>query len=201
MLQSIRHEPTRRESLLAWALLVHALALRGEGEALADPAFEKNGKPYYPDRPWRFNLSHTDDLVCAAISAQGEVGVDAQTISEPSERIIRRVLTENEQALLAQSENKACFFTRLWTEKEAFVKFTGEGLSHSFQTLDFSLFCGRDSFEAFGAYFSCFSVENAILTLCLETPSRICPLWVTQPQLEQTLRGCADFETERGVFE
>ena len=159
----IKHLPARNQAILAWAVLVYAL--REQGFALPKLAQSETGKPYFKDFPLHFNLSHTDTLVCAALSAF-PVGIDAQTLTTASDAVARRVLSENELQLLAAAEDKAVVFTRLWTMKEAFAKRTGEGLSRGFASLDFApcALCG--AFNAFGCDFRVWSLCGAVMTVC-----------------------------------
>ncbi len=172
----IKHPPARHQAILAWAVLVYAL--REQGFALPRLAQSETGKPYFEGFPLHFNLSHTDTLVCAALS-DSPVGIDAQTLTTPSDAVARRVLSEAELRLLAEAQDKATFFTRLWTLKEAFAKRTGEGLSRGFSSLDFAPFAQLDAFAAYGCDFSVWTLCGAVMTVCgagdLEALQKVTP--------------------------
>ncbi len=63
-----------------------------------------------------FNLSHSDNLVVLAVS-NTEIGVDVEKI-----RPVRR-----EKFPFIEAEDDEEFFEK-WTERESYVKFTGEGV-------------------------------------------------------------------------
>lgn len=120
---------------LSRALRDRAAALSfGEGGfAYADTA--RGEKPRF-SRPKGafFNVTHTKNLFLCAVS-DGEVGLDAQWISETEsareKRVAARVLTDAEQRELAalSEEEYSREFTRLWTRHEASAKLTGAGFS------------------------------------------------------------------------
>ncbi len=179
----IVHQPTKRQSITAWALLLYALC--AQNRDLPPLSFAKTGKPYFEGSALHFNLSHTDTLVCAAV-ADCPVGVDAQMLTAPSDGVIRRVLSEREQDLLHRSDDKKALFTRFWTQKEAYAKWTGEGLSCIFSSLDFSPFAPADAFSAFGAAFRVWRFPKTLMTVCSESPIEEAQL-VTPQMLEAML--------------
>ena len=164
-IQKIKHPPAKKQTVLAWAVLV--FALRENGYELPALLHSQTGKPYFEDLPLQFNLSHTDTLVCAALSAS-PVGVDAQTLTTASDAVVRRVLSVGEQQLLAKADDKAALFTRFWTQKEAYAKQTGEGLSCGFDSLDFAPYAKNDAFSAFGCAFRVWTLCGAVMTVCGE---------------------------------
>jgi len=82
------------------------------------------GKPFFlPNSSGRwFNLSHTDGLVLCAISDEGEVGVDIETVKPRREGLPRYVMNDEEFAAFDGTWED---FTRIWTLKEASVKYQG----------------------------------------------------------------------------
>jgi phosphopantetheinyl transferase len=46
-------------------------------------AYNDNGKPYLPDSPLRFNVSHSENLALIAIADASEVGVDVEFGGNP----------------------------------------------------------------------------------------------------------------------
>lgn len=86
----------------------------------------KFGKPYI-DHPLFIGVTHTDDVVIIAIDEK-EFGIDAEKVGrkmERREKIAERFFTENE--LLQARDDES--FLDIWVKKEAYIKFTGEGLS------------------------------------------------------------------------
>jgi len=119
------------------AFLRLALADRLE----ADPrelrfTYGRHGKPEL-DAPFRFNLSHTDDLALLAIAPHGETGADVERIRPELDHagLARRYFSDREVAWLMSFptvDRPAAFFD-CWTAKEAYIKARGDGLSFSLQ--------------------------------------------------------------------
>ena len=98
-----------------------------------DIAYEEQGKPYLPEYPGIFfSLSHSGDYVALALSSH-PVGVDIQERKELSQGVVERFFTE------AERESGMEPF-KIFSGKESFVKYTGEGVSRSFAdfTVDFT---------------------------------------------------------------
>lgn len=142
-LEQFKIAKARAESFAAWLLAEYAfekLNIKNIGLS-----FSEHGKPYLKDDELYFNISHTDGLSFCAVG-KTEMGIDAEKIRSYNRRIERRVLSENELNLLNESETREEDFFRLWTLKEAYSKFTGQGLSIGFSSLDFSqILCGMAS--------------------------------------------------------
>ena len=92
----------------------------------------KNGKPFFADfSNIHFNASHSGD-VCICTFSENNTGCDVERLSENKQlrQIAGRFFSEEEQKLLAEhSQNFTESFFRLWTLKESYLKFTGDGLS------------------------------------------------------------------------
>lgn len=88
------------------------------------PCFKENGLPF-------FSVSHSGDLWACAVSAR-RVGLDIQRVT--SERntpaITRRFFHPEETAFLEQNGYKGFF--SVWTAKESYVKYTGDGIDDRF---------------------------------------------------------------------
>lgn len=115
---------TRRET--ARRLLARAAFLAWGWTELPPIARTDRGKPYFPDRPThRFSLSHTDGFCLCALSDVGEVGVDAETVRPRRSGLPAYVFDQAELALFDGTWED---FARLWTRKEARVKYGGGSL-------------------------------------------------------------------------
>ena len=92
------------------------------------------GKPYVrtPEEDCRgpyISVSHSNGTFALAVSG-GEVGVDIQYARDiKRQRIAARYFTEEEAESVAADDTGDRFF-ELWTRKEAYSKYTGEGLAH-----------------------------------------------------------------------
>jgi 4'-phosphopantetheinyl transferase len=92
-----------------------------------------HGKPYLANQAVQFNLSHSGDWLVMAVSAAQVIGVDIEKVRPISrlDGLVQRCLTEAEcKTLPADTHQRAGFFLRYWTCKEAYLKATGTGLSH-----------------------------------------------------------------------
>ena len=97
-------------------------------------AYGENGRPYFCDRMCDFSITHTQNHVFCAI-IEGEeptrIGIDAEDLNRPDflnlDEMASRWFGENEQTVFSASPTKETFL-RIWTRKEAYVKYTGEGI-------------------------------------------------------------------------
>lgn len=149
-----------RQSLTGLALLSCAVC---EGTL----CYEDSGRPSLAGADVDFSITHTDGLVLCAVARSDKgipprVGVDAESVNRtrslPVEKLVARWFTEREQAQyrLAPSAEQ---FTRIWTRKEALVKYRGTGLSalHTADTV---------ATEKSGIRFTEYRVESVIVTVC-----------------------------------
>lgn len=97
------------------------------------------GKPFAPDLPAEFNVSHCDDLVVCIVDDR-PVGIDVEKIRPISHRLLLRVCSPQECAFVLGEHLSKCpdmltdtavleRFFRIWTAKEAYTKYTGTGLT------------------------------------------------------------------------
>lgn len=92
--------------------------------------YGEHGKPYILNHPdVHFNVSHSKNMVVCAV-CDTPVGVDVEIIREYKERLARRISSDEELDIIEKSENKALEFIKLWTKKEAYLKFLGTGIQH-----------------------------------------------------------------------
>lgn len=93
---------------------------------------EPSGKPCFPLEPReQFSVSHTGRFFAVAFCRGARVGLDLQTM-DPRIRplaLARRFFSLSQVGALERSRDPQGDFFRLWTQKEAAVKLTGEGLS------------------------------------------------------------------------
>lgn len=93
--------------------------------------FGPYGKPYLLNCPdFHFSVSHSNDYVILAVSDK-EIGCDIEKLRKYDLNVAKRFFTTEEYQELLNCENeeerKKLFF-RLWTMKESYIKYTGEGL-------------------------------------------------------------------------
>lgn len=87
------------------------------------------GKPYIlGHQDIFFNISHTHNVIAVAFS-DNRVGVDIEKETENSEAIAKRFFTEKEYEYITNdSADPTKAFLKIWTKKEAFIKYLGLGL-------------------------------------------------------------------------
>ncbi len=88
------------------------------------------GKPYI-DYPLHIGVTHTDTVVIIAID-KVPLGIDCEEkdrIIKRRQAIQKRFFCENETSLIEKSRQKDKAFLEVWVKKEAYVKFTGQGIS------------------------------------------------------------------------
>lgn len=106
--------------------------------------YNADGKPYAPDYPGlHFSISHSGDYVVCAF-ADTEIGCDIQEERSKNdyERIAARYYTESENIILNNIKNadqKMHTFYRIWSAKEAYIKFTGLGIREGLTTFSVDL--------------------------------------------------------------
>lgn len=87
----------------------------------------ERGKPYFKEVPIEFSVSHTGSLWVCLIDRE-PVGVDVQKIRPcRRDKIAERYYTRDEQEYVAAMGENGFF--QIWARKEAYVKFTGDGIT------------------------------------------------------------------------
>ena len=129
-------ESDRRLSLAAYLLLMEAL---GKEYGITEPPvfdFGPHGKPFLRDYPYiHFNLSHCPGAALCVV-ADNPVGCDIEAVPSALDMdVCRHVCSTEELAAVLAAPNPAVAFTRLWTQKEAYLKFTGEGLTNDIKAV------------------------------------------------------------------
>ena len=84
------------------------------------------GKPVLSVGGIHFSVSHSGHIFACAV-AEENLGLDIQVSdSKDRTRLAQRYFTEEEYQYV--SDNGPASFYRIWTRKEAYAKYTGEGL-------------------------------------------------------------------------
>lgn len=92
-------------------------------------SYGRYGKPYLRDYPNAyFNISHSGQFVACAVS-DCPIGVDIQEIVPYRRDVAKRVFNPDELLQIESSPDPSAEFTRLWTQKEAYLKMVGIGFS------------------------------------------------------------------------
>ena len=119
--------------------LLAELYRRETGEALPQIRITEAGKPYFPNSPWHFSISHTRNRVFCALSREN-IGIDAEELDRNVNlRLAEKVLSPAERAQFDAAEDKTRAFLTFWVLKEAAAKLAGTGLRGYPNHTDFSL--------------------------------------------------------------
>lgn len=122
-----------------------------------------HGKPYLKDVPVRFNLSHSGPLTAVAVGRR-DVGLDVQQRDKKTHGTL--------SARLTPAEREEDLF-RLWTAKEAYIKYCGGSLAAMLNKLKFEDGiltedgCPTDAFLWFG------ELEGCTVCICTEREENI----------------------------
>ena len=116
-------------------LSLSALSLLHRAGAIGTLCYSENGRPYFFEYTCDFSITHTQNHVfCALTDGEDEtmrIGIDAEDLDRPDlsnlDAMVSRWFTENEKEIFSASPTKENFL-RIWTRKEAYSKYTGEGL-------------------------------------------------------------------------
>lgn len=126
-----------RKQSFASTLLLQKILLQNNLN-LQDVKFGNNKKPEIDGI--FFNISHSDNFVICSVS-ENPVGCDIEKIRSVKSGFEKRFFTQNEVAYLEKfsCEEKLNQFFRLWTMKESYMKFTGEGMKLALNRIEFVL--------------------------------------------------------------
>ena len=113
--------------------------------------YGNHGKPWLSRQDGRagvqFNLAHSDGTAIYAITLNGAVGVDIESIKYqiPFKDIAEHFFSAAEQTALRglPQEMQRIAFYKCWTRKEAFIKALGDGLTCPLADFDVSLVPGQ----------------------------------------------------------
>ena len=109
------------------------------GQELPRICTTERGKPYFPDSPWHFSISHTPNHAFCVLS-RNNVAIDAE---EPDRKVnlllAQKILSRSEKQQFDAAENQALALLTFWVLKEAQAKLSGEGLRGYPNHTNFSL--------------------------------------------------------------
>jgi 4'-phosphopantetheinyl transferase len=142
------HFPIHRERFIAGRGLLRSLlaSYLGMKPGALKFAYGPNGKPALTgsavQQSLHFNLAHSEDLFLVAVTRSGMVGVDVERVRmiPDLEELVARFFSPNEHAKfrnLTAGQKPAAFFN-LWTRKEAWLKATGDGITHLLSQVEVS---------------------------------------------------------------
>ncbi len=144
-----------RESLAALVLLGRAAEWMGMETDELVLLRSQNGKPFFRGGEAEFSLTHSKGYVAAALSDEGEVGIDLEASeydTDKARRLAERYFCDREKEAFLRTPKD---FLRIWTKKEACVKLLGITLSEQISRGD-----------AEDVAYRYFEIDRHPLTLC-----------------------------------
>ena len=129
-INSVNAIKRKKEKIAGAVLCYKALLDLGIDEQSVSYKTSPNGKPIFDNLDnLYFNISHSDNAAILAISNQN-VGIDIQKVNSNTKNIANRFFTRDENVYLSSLDNdlKNDAFFRIWTIKESYIKFSGNGL-------------------------------------------------------------------------
>lgn len=160
----IRDQRTACASLAGILLLQRATTQRGL-------RYSESGRPYLENQKFDLSIAHTTQAVFCALERRGKVdaingakvGIDAENLSRISSmricRLAQRWFSPQEFELF-QADPTDVSFLRIWTRKEALVKWTGDGLR---SLRDADTLCAE---LTYGVRFHEYWEDDTLITLC-----------------------------------
>lgn len=112
--------------LKSWLMLHEALNTQCKNFGTSEWQYGAWGKPYIDGGP-EFSLSHCREGIAVAWDTH-PIGIDIEAIRNPDKALIERTMNNRECARIASDEHPSRAFIRLWTQKEALLKYTGTGI-------------------------------------------------------------------------
>lgn len=93
--------------------------------------YQEHGKPVIREHPEIFfNISHCNKGILCVIDDERPVGCDIEVIErEISDALLKRCCCQEEIKDIENALAPGCEFIKLWTKKEAVLKYTGEGIN------------------------------------------------------------------------
>ncbi|MBK2125958.1 4'-phosphopantetheinyl transferase family protein [Fangia hongkongensis] len=178
--QKFKH-PKKRSEYLVSQWIRRDVLLKYYNVELNQQSFyySEKGRPYLENSVIDFNISHTDQYVLMAVSAQQMVGIDVQSVKEKTDvlSIAKHYFSPSEYKMLSSLSEKVQKerFYQIWTLKEASLKLTGEGIanglvSYSFFVENHTLVSDKTSKSKDIYYYSGKLSENILLSLASNKP-------------------------------
>ncbi len=91
-------------------------------------AYTEKGKPYIDTKyNYHFNISHSKNLVLCGAS-RSPLGVDVEYIKARDIDLFKNIFSKKEWYYIMNAKDQIKAFYTIWTKKESFLKFRGDGL-------------------------------------------------------------------------
>lgn len=164
----------KEESAFARMLLRDALKKEYGIETLPEIQADKFGKPFFTEfSDIHFNYSHTKNAAACVLSDR-EAGIDLERVRRYNEKTARRFCSDREWNWLQDQKDMDSEWIRIWTRKEAYVKYLGRGIRMDLRCVDtFDILrdnkqkqTGEKAESADKIQMQSFFIEDSWLTVC-----------------------------------
>ena len=155
-----RFAKDRVQSILAYLLLRYGLIKDHGIRSVPRIGKTPQGKPFLREHSHiHFNLSHCEKAVACGFGS-APIGVDVQHMVPYKESIAKFFMTPQERmgAVLGDPGET---FTRLWTMKEAYGKYTGEGICYGMSETPIT-----EGWTAEGCFIKSHLLDGFYLSVC-----------------------------------
>lgn len=123
-------------------------------------------KPCFEEAGLHCGITHTRGHVFVAL-ADRPVGLDAEDLSRPLRLEVARRVLSAEEALIPGQERRSLL--RYWTLKEAYLKYTGQGLHRDMRSLTFTLE-PEPRLAGSRLHFAQLEAWGCLAALCMDAP-------------------------------
>ncbi len=154
--------------LAAGALLTVAFKDCGIDYPGEEKVLNKNGKESFKHLNVKYNISHSGTMCVCAIY-NDEIGVDCEDVKDKDNclNVAKRFFTHDEYRHIFSSDNKADEFTKIWTIKEAYIKYTGKGFEIPLKS--FECIPDKDEVKINDASVKTYKILNTYVSVCAKT--------------------------------
>ncbi len=182
----MRNEKDRQLAILAHRLLCYALCTQfGIQPSADDWANGWHGKPYLKNAPHvHFNISHSGNIAMCAIYGS-PVGADVEKIGSADSIIAKRVMSEKELLFFDKAQDKASMFYKIWTLKEAYIKYNGRGLGGDLRALTVYPEGDKIITNACGCQFALIDAIPGYQAAVCASDASHCINWISVESLDQ----------------
>ena len=129
-IQKYKKKDDRELHLASMLLLREALYENGHKEILLNKlSYSENGRPYFKNYSFDFNISHTENCVAVVFSENCRVGIDIERMKHIDFSDFMDIFSQEEWHKINSSDDKEKTFYYYWTLLESAVKADGHGLA------------------------------------------------------------------------
>lgn len=135
--------PNDRKRGLQAGIMIRDI-LKVHGRSQDEIIVSDNGRPIIEGLD--FNISHSGKYVMMVIS-DDKVGCDIERIKGRNYSVAKRYFSEGEKNYLDESTDKDLSFYRIWTARESYIKYTGEGILLDFTKYEVNILDDIEDYE------------------------------------------------------